>query len=93
MAHKKAGGKTKNGRDSHSKRLGVKCFGGQYVKSGAIIIRQRGTSFYPGQNVKLGKDHSLFATSFGYIVFKKIKFQLKHKNVVYVLPEARVFKN
>ena len=63
MAHKKAGGSSKNGRDSNSKRLGVKRFGGQSVKPGEIIIRQRGTNTHPGENVGMGKDHTLFATS------------------------------
>ncbi len=61
MAHKKAGGSTRNGRDSASKRLGVKCFGGETVKAGNIIVRQRGTRFHAGSNVGLGKDHTLFA--------------------------------
>ena len=63
MAHKKAGGSTKNGRDSESKRLGVKLFGGQAAKAGAIIVRQRGTRFHAGENVKIGRDHTLFATN------------------------------
>ncbi|MDO7651469.1 MAG: 50S ribosomal protein L27, partial [Gammaproteobacteria bacterium] len=62
MAHKKAGGSSKNGRDSNSKRLGVKRFGGELVKPGEIIIRQRGTNTHPGSNVGMGKDHTLFAT-------------------------------
>lgn len=70
MAHKKAGGSTRNGRDSHSKRLGVKLFGGQVATAGNIIIRQRGTKFYPGLNVGLGKDHTLFALHDGYVQFK-----------------------
>ena len=61
MAHKKAGGSSKNGRDSNSKRLGVKRFGGQFVKPGEILIRQRGTNTHPGVNVGIGKDHTLFA--------------------------------
>jgi len=69
MAHKKAGGSSKNGRDSNSKRLGVKRFGGQSVKSGEIIIRQRGTNTHPGDNVGMGKDHTLFATSAGQVQF------------------------
>lgn len=69
MAHKKAGGSTRNGRDSQSKRLGVKCFGGQSVVSGNIIIRQRGTKVHPGDNVGLGKDHTLFAKAEGVIKF------------------------
>lgn len=69
MAHKKAGGSTRNGRDSESKRLGVKRFGGQQVKAGNIIVRQRGTRFHPGVNVGLGKDHTLFATQDGVVSF------------------------
>ena len=69
MAHKKAGGSSKNGRDSNSKRLGVKRFGGQTVKAGEILIRQRGTNTHPGDNVGMGKDHTLFATSAGQVQF------------------------
>ena len=69
MAHKKAGGSSKNGRDSESKRLGVKRYGGENVIAGNIIIRQRGTKFHPGTNVGLGKDHTLFATAAGKVVF------------------------
>ena len=69
MAHKKAGGSTRNGRDSISKRLGVKCFGGELVKAGNIIIRQRGTEFHAGLNVGMGKDHTLFALVQGKVVF------------------------
>jgi large subunit ribosomal protein L27 len=69
MAHKKAGGSTRNGRDSVSKRLGVKCFGGETVKAGNIIVRQRGTRFHPGENVGIGKDHTLFAKAAGKVEF------------------------
>jgi large subunit ribosomal protein L27 len=69
MAHKKAGGSTRNGRDSTSKRLGVKRFGGEVVKAGNIIVRQRGTRFHPGDNVGCGKDHTLFATAGGRVEF------------------------
>lgn len=69
MAHKKAGGSTRNGRDSESKRLGVKRFGGQQVAAGTIIVRQRGTRIHPGENVRCGKDHTLFATSDGKVEF------------------------
>jgi len=69
MAHKKAGGSTRNGRDSESKRLGVKCYGGEAVVAGNIIIRQRGTRFHPGRNVGCGKDHTLFAKSDGTVRF------------------------
>lgn len=69
MATKKAGGSTRNGRDSHSKRLGVKKFGGESVRAGNIIIRQRGTKVNPGRNVGLGRDHTLFALIDGHVVF------------------------
>ena len=69
MAHKKAGGSTRNGRDSQSKRLGVKRYGGEDVKAGNIIVRQRGTRFHPGVNVGCGKDHTLFATADGKVEF------------------------
>lgn len=70
MAHKKAGGSTKNGRDSVSKRLGVKRFGGQDVLAGNIIVRQRGTKFHPGNNMGIGRDHTLFALSDGKVQFE-----------------------
>ncbi|MDF2691033.1 MAG: ribosomal protein [Gammaproteobacteria bacterium] len=69
MAHKKAGGSTRNGRDSHSKRLGVKRFGGQLVSAGTIILRQRGTRWHAGENVGCGRDHTLFATENGIVEF------------------------
>lgn len=69
MAHKKAGGSTRNGRDSESKRLGVKVYGGQTINSGGIIVRQRGTKFHAGDNVGVGKDHTLFATADGTVNF------------------------
>ncbi len=72
MAHKKAGGSTRNGRDSESKRLGVKLFGGQQVKAGNILVRQRGTKFHGGENVGMGKDHTLFAKADG-----QVKFEIK----------------
>ncbi len=72
MAHKKAGGSTRNGRDSESKRLGVKRFGGQKVIAGNILVRQRGTKFHAGNNVGLGKDHTLFAKADG-----EVKFEIK----------------
>jgi large subunit ribosomal protein L27 len=71
MAHKKAGGSTKNGRDSESKRLGLKKFGGESVVGGNIIVRQRGTQFWPGDNVGMGTDHTLFATTDGRVEFRK----------------------
>ena len=70
MAHKKSGGASRNGRDSHSKRLGVKRFGGQYVKPGEIIIRQRGTKIHPGLNVGLGKDYTIFSKIEGVVKFE-----------------------
>ncbi len=69
MAHKKAGGSSRNGRDSDGRRLGVKRFGGQMVLSGNILVRQRGTKFYPGKNVGIGVDHTLFATTDGVVKF------------------------
>jgi large subunit ribosomal protein L27 len=86
MAHKKAGGSSRNGRDSHSKRLGVKAFGGEPISAGAIIIRQRGTKVHPGVNVGIGKDHTLFA-----LVDGRVEFKVKgagQKTVVSVLPAA-----
>jgi large subunit ribosomal protein L27 len=71
MAHKKAGGSTRNGRDSHSKRLGVKAFGGEQVLAGNILIRQRGTQYRPGANVGIGTDHTLFALTSGKVAFKR----------------------
>jgi large subunit ribosomal protein L27 len=71
MAHKKAGGSTRNGRDSEAKRLGVKVFGGQVIQAGSIIIRQRGTQFWPGENVGIGRDHTLFAKADGVVKFVK----------------------
>ena len=80
MAHKKAGGSTRNGRDSESKRLGVKRFGGEQVKAGNIIVRQRGTRFHPGVNVGIGKDHTLFALSDGQVTFE-VKGERNRKTV------------
>lgn len=73
MAHKKGGGSSSNGRDSNSKRLGVKRFGGEFVIPGNIIVRQRGTKFHPGLNVGVGKDHTLFSTIEGYVTFERIR--------------------
>jgi len=73
MAHKKGEGSVKNGRDSHSKRLGIKIFGGQPAISGNIILRQRGTQYHPGNNVGLGKDFTIFATTDGVVEFRKSK--------------------
>ena len=69
MAHKKAGGSSRNGRDSQSKRLGVKSYGGELITAGSIIVRQRGTKFHPGKNVGCGKDHTLFAKAAGMVQF------------------------
>ena len=85
MAHKKSGGSSRNGRDSESKRLGVKKFGGEAVVPGNIIIRQRGTKFWPGQGVGMGKDHTIFATEAGSVTFRK---GLKGRTFVSVLPVA-----
>jgi large subunit ribosomal protein L27 len=79
MAHKKAGGSSRNGRDSNSQRLGVKLFGGQQAVAGNIIARQRGTTWHPGQNVGLGKDHTLFA-----LVNGKVEYRTKAKGRVFV---------
>ncbi|HNW72947.1 MAG: 50S ribosomal protein L27 [Bacteroidales bacterium] len=83
MAHKKGAGSSSNGRESHSKRLGVKIFGGQLAKSGSIIIRQRGTVHNPGLNVGMGKDHTLYALVDGIVEFKKGK---KERSFVSVAP-------
>lgn len=85
MAHKKAGGSSRNGRDSAGRRLGVKKFGGEIVVPGNILVRQRGTKFHPGDNVGLGRDHTLFATSGG-----RVHFSVKRngRNFVSILPES-----
>ena len=82
MAHKKGEGKVKNGRESHSKRLGIKIFGGQTCISGNIIVRQRGTVHNPGENVGMGKDHTLFALTDGTVVFKKKKNDRSYVSVI-----------
>ena len=82
MAHKKAGGSSRNGRDSESKRLGVKVYGGQAINAGSIIIRQRGTRVHPGVNVGLGKDHTLFATAEGAVKFTTKRNDRTYVNVV-----------
>ena len=81
MAHKKAGGSSRNGRDSQSKRLGVKKFGGEAVLAGNIIVRQRGTKYYPGQNVGIGKDHTLFALTAGTVAFRDGKLGRKFVHI------------
>lgn len=88
MAHKKGAGSTKNGRDSNSKRLGVKKFGGEHVIPGNIIIRQRGTKFHPGEGVGIGKDHTIFATVEGYVWFERIRGRNGQKQIS-VLPERK----
>ncbi|MCQ2283821.1 MAG: 50S ribosomal protein L27 [Bacteroidales bacterium] len=84
MAHKKGVGSSENGRESHSKRLGLKIFGGQFAKAGNIIVRQRGTVHYPGQNVGMGKDHTLYALCDGIVNFRKT---YKDKSFVSVVPQ------
>ena len=81
MAHKKAGGSSRNGRDSAGRRLGVKKFGSQHVIGGNILVRQRGTKFYPGANVGIGKDHTLFATAEGVVRFHEGKLGRKYVSV------------
>ena len=85
MAHKKAGGSSRNGRDSAGRRLGVKLFGGQQAVAGNIIVRQRGTTWWPGANVGMGRDHTLFALTDGAVTFKK---GLKGRTYISVLPAA-----
>ncbi len=82
MAHKKGGGSSRNGRDSKSKRLGVKKFAGEYVRSGNILVRQRGTRIKPGRNVGVGKDHTLFATVEGLVLYETIRDGRKRVSVV-----------
>ncbi len=84
MAHKKGAGSSRNGRDSHSQRLGIKIFGGQDAKAGNIIVRQRGTRHHPGKNVGIGKDHTLFALIDGKVEFRKGR---KERSFVSVIPE------
>ena len=85
MAHKKAGGSSRNGRDSAGRRLGVKLYGGQRAIPGNIIVRQRGTKFWPGEGVGMGKDHTIFATVDGAVTFHK---GLKNRTFISVLPVA-----
>ena len=82
MAHKKGVGSSKNGRESESKRLGIKIFGGQYAKAGNILVRQRGTVHHPGENVGMGKDHTLFALVIGRVVFRKRQENRSYVSVV-----------
>ncbi len=89
MAHKKAGGSSRNGRDSHAKRLGVKVYGGEAIRAGGVIVRQRGTQVHPGVNVGMGKDHTLFALVDGHVKFAvKGPKQNKVANVVALEPQA-----
>jgi len=88
MAHKKAGGSSRNGRDSAGRRLGVKKYGGQHVIPGNIIVRQRGTRFHPGRNVGLGKDHTIFATAEGQVRFAKGLGRRTYISVEPVAPPA-----
>jgi large subunit ribosomal protein L27 len=88
MAHKKAGGSSRNGRDSAGKRLGVKKFGGQEVIGGNILVRQRGTKFYPGTNVGIGRDHTLFAVAEGRVRFHDGKLGRKYVSVDVAMAEA-----
>lgn len=83
MAHKKAGGSSRNGRDSAGRRLGVKLYGGQSAASGNIIVRQRGTKFWPGEGVGMGRDHTIFATAEGNVTYRK---GLKGRTFISVLP-------
>jgi len=82
MAHKKGGGSSKNGRDSKSKRLGVKKYGGELVRSGNILVRQRGTRIKPGENVGVGRDHTLFATTDGLVLYETIQEGRKRVSIV-----------
>jgi large subunit ribosomal protein L27 len=86
MAHKKAGGSSRNGRDSQAKRLGVKVFGGEAIRAGQIIVRQRGTQFHPGDNVGMGRDHSLYALVDGQVKFE-IRGALNRRTVRVVTPQ------
>ena len=86
MAHKKGAGSSSNGRESHSKRLGIKIFGGQFAKAGSIIIRQRGTVHHPGENVGMGKDHSIFAKIDGVVEFRKKRAD---KSFISVIPRQQ----
>ena len=85
MAHKKAGGSSRNGRDSRGRRLGVKCFGGESVRAGNIIVRQRGTQYHPGVNIGCGRDHTLFALTDGVVKFYKAR---NDRQFVTILPLA-----
>ena len=88
MAHKKGVGSSKNGRESHSKRLGIKIYGGQFVSAGNIIVRQRGTKHFAGENVGIGKDHTLFALIDGKVIFKKKTNSRSYVSIAPVAVEA-----
>jgi large subunit ribosomal protein L27 len=89
MAHKKGGGSSRNGRDSAGQRLGVKLFGGEHARAGAIIVRQHGTKFHPGRNVGIGRDYTLFALAEGQVQFEH-KGERKYIHVLPVLPQPEV---
>ncbi len=94
MAHKKSGGSASNLKDSPGKRLGVKIQDGQFAKAGAILIRQRGTKYHAGNNVKVGKDHTLFATTNGFVKFttkklKKFNQKLKSAKIIHIVPQNK----
>ena len=88
MAHKKSGGSSRNGRDSESKRLGVKKYGGEQVLAANTLVRQRGTKFYPGENVGLGRDHTLFATAHGAVKFTKKRDARTYVSIISAAPLA-----
>ena len=92
MAHKKAGGSSRNGRDSAGRRLGVKKFGGEQVLAGNIIVRQRGTKFYPGTNVGMGKDHTLFALTDGRVSFREGRLGRKFAQVEQTVQQAPIME-
>jgi len=92
MAHKKGAGSSKNGRESHSKRLGVKIYGGQFAKAGNIIVRQRGTVHNPDENVGMGKDHTLFALTDGIVEFKKKRNERSYVSITPLTTEEEVAK-
>ncbi|MCD6180097.1 MAG: 50S ribosomal protein L27 [Bacteroidales bacterium] len=92
MAHKKGAGSSKNGRESHSKRLGVKIYGGQFAKAGNIIVRQRGTVHNPDENVGMGKDHTLFALKDGIVEFKKKKNERSYVSIIPLTTEEETAK-
>ena len=92
MAHKKSGGSSRNGRDSESKRLGVKKYGGEHVLAGNILVRQRGTEFHPGDNVGLGRDHTLFALTEGEVKFSVKRNERRFVSVMPAISQAKAAK-